>query len=300
MSSSLGEMGTLFTHFPTILKRSWLGMWRDDAPFYAAGIAFHSLFSIFALLFLISILLGLIGGDPETLRGLTRFAGGLVPARTQDFMNQALELARRPVPRSLIPVAIATTLWTASNVVQALIHALSRIYHLEESRAAWRTRLIALAVVATSALLLLLGFVLLVFGEDISSGLSGFERFRVHVVEIVLALKTPISVLIVFAGVHLIYWLVPNFRQRRRRVSSPGALVFTVTWILATLGFNAYLRNLAVYDKIYGPMATVVVMLVWVHLSANLALFGGEVNAAVKRVQADLELAAGGGAAPPG
>jgi membrane protein len=299
MASSLGGVTTLVTHFPTVAKRSWLGMWRDDAPFYAAGIAFHSLFSIFALLFLISILLGLFGGDPGALRSLTRFAGGLVPARTQDFLNQVLELVRRPVPRSLIPVAIATTLWTASNVVQALIHALSRIYHLEESRPAWRTRLIALGVVAVSAVLLILGFILLVFGEDISTGLSEIERFRIHVVQFVLALKTPISVLIVFAGVQLIYWLAPNFRQRRR-VSSPGALVFTVTWVLATIGFNAYLRNVAVYDKIYGPMATVVVMLVWVHLSANLALFGGEVNAAVNRVETDLENEARAGTAAPG
>jgi len=288
MASSLGGLTTLVTRFPIVVKRSWLGMWRDDAPFYAAGIAFHSLFSIFALLFLVSILLGLLGGDPGTLRNLTRFAGALVPARTQDFVNQALEFVRRPVPRSLIPVALATTLWTASNVVQALIHALSRIYHMEESRPAWRTRLMALGVVAVSAVLLILGFVLLVFGEDISSGLTGIERFRVQVVQVFLALKTPISVLIVFAGVQLIYWLAPNFKQRRR-VSSPGALVFTVTWVLATVGFNAYLRNLAVYDKVYGPMATVVVMLVWVHLSANLALFGGEINAAVRRVEAEME-----------
>ena len=72
--------------------------------------------------------------------------------------------------RLLLPVALLVTLWTASNVVQNLIHALNRIYHLEEVRAFWRTRLMALGVVGAGALLLVLAFLLIVFGEDLMGG----------------------------------------------------------------------------------------------------------------------------------
>ncbi len=267
-------------------------MFRDDTPFYAAGIAFHSLFSIFALLFLFAILLGLFGQDPENLDQLVRFTAGMVPARAQEFVNQVVVLVHRPVPQKLIPVALAMTLWTSSNVVQAVIHALARIYHTEESRPAWKSRLIALAVVGSSSLLIVIAFVLLVFGGEISSGLVEVNRFRITVLALLLAAKEPISILAVLVGAQIIYWLAPNFRLTHR-VSLPGALVFTVAWILATIGFNIYLREWAVYDKVYGPLATVVVTLVWVYLSANLALFGGEVNAAVHRLHEDLTAAEG-------
>ncbi len=288
MSSVGRTLHTFLGHLPEIVRRSWTGTWRDDVPFYAAGIAFHSLFSIFALLFLFSLLLGLFGADPANLHRIARFMEGMMPRRAAELIETAVGTVRNPVPGRLLPVAILATLWTASNVVQAVIHSLHRIYHLADWRPAWQTRLMALAVVGGASLLLVAGFVLLVFGEDLSSGLAAVERARGEVVFWLLALKQAVSLVIVFLGVLLIYWLAPSFKHQRR-VSWPGALLFTVSWIVATLGFNVYLREVAVYDRIYGPAATVVVMLVWVYLSAFLALLGGEVNAAVDRIQEDLE-----------
>lgn len=265
-----------------VLRQSWTGMWRDDVPFYAAGIAFYSLFSIFALLFLLSILLGLVGANPDDLKLLVGFPAGFIPAKAEEFLNQVLVLARQPVPPQLLPLAIVALLWTSSNVVQALIHALNRIYHLQESRAAWRTRLMALAVVGTSSLFLVLGFVFLVFGEDLAGGAEEAQRLRGAVFRFVFDWSQPISVLIVFLAARLLYWLAPKFKHVHR-VSWPGSVVFAVAWMVTTVGFNLYLRRLAVYDQVYGPMATVVVMLTWVYLSAVLVLVGGEVNAAVHR-----------------
>lgn len=264
----------------------WNAASRDDVTFYAAGIAFHSLFSIFSLLFLLSILVGLVGGDPEKLLSLAAFARGLLPEKAEEFLGTVMKIVSRPVPKELLPVAILTTLWTASNVVQAMIHALNRIYHLaDEVRKAWRTRLLALGLVGSSAVLLLLGFVLMVFGNDLSGGFLEVERLRTRIVAWALVARVPLSILVVFLGSLSLYWLAPNFKQEHR-ISWPGALVFTVSWTVTTLGFNIYLREIAVYDKVYGPMATVVVVLVWVYLSALLCLVGGEFNAAIHRMRA--------------
>jgi len=265
-----------------VLRQSWNGMWRDDVPFYAAGIAFYSLFSIFALLFLLSILLGLVGVNPDDLRILIGFPTGVIPAKAEEFLNQVLALARRPVPPQLLPLAIVAMFWTSSNVVQALIHALNRIYHFQESRAAWRTRLMALALVGMSSVFLVLGFLFLVFGEDLAGGTEEARRVRGAILGFVIQWSQPISVLVVFSAARLLYWLAPKFKHVHR-VSWPGSVVFAAAWIVTTVGFNLYLRRLAVYDQVYGPMATVVVMLTWVYLSAVLVLVGGEVNAAVHR-----------------
>jgi membrane protein len=257
---------------------------RDDVAFYAAGIAFHGLFSLFAILLLLSLLLGLAGGDPENLRVAAHFAAGIIPDRAEEMVDAALDVMSRPAPGPLLPLAMIFTLWTASNVVQAVIHALNRIYHVRKraERPAWRSRLIALGVVSVSTALMLLGFLLLVFGKDLAARNPDFDRLWPRFVALVVAGRQPMSVLAVFLGSYLLYWLAPSFGHRHR-ISSPGAFVFTLAWIVATAAFNLYLREIAVYDKVYGPFATVVVVLVWVYLSAYLCLVGGEVNAAIDR-----------------
>ena len=77
MSSAIPVLGHRVRAVRTFVKDVWGAMWRDDVPFYAAGIAFHSLFSIFALLFLLSLIVGLLGKDPDNLRTLATYAAGL-------------------------------------------------------------------------------------------------------------------------------------------------------------------------------------------------------------------------------
>jgi membrane protein len=267
------------------VRSVWDGLDRDDVAFYAAGIAYHSLFSIFAALFLASLLLGTFGADPENLRKLAALAGGMVPDKATELVDTILDLVSRPVPSPLLPVALGMTLWTASNVVQALIHSLNRIYHLHENRRPpWRTRLLALAVVGLSIALLVFGFLLLVFERELGRETAPLGRLVPQLVAWAIAARRPLSILAVFGGASLLYWLAPNFKQAHR-VSWPGALVFTGAWTLATVGFNLYLRHLAVYDRVYGPLATVVVVLIWVYLSAFLCLVGGEVNAALGKLR---------------
>ena len=264
-----------------VLRESLARVYRDDAPFYAAGIAFYSLFSIFSALLLTALLLGLFGSDPSNLTFLAQFLDGLAPPEAARFIANVLTIVRRPAPGNLLPVALLITLWTASNAFQALIHALNRIYHVGETRAAWRTRLMALGLAGGGALMLTLGFVLFMFGGDLTKGLGEFAWIQGHLVGLLLEYKRPIAYVAVFASSYLLYWLAPKF-DRGERVALPGAVFLGVAWLLLTALFKLYLREVAVFDRVYGPMATLVVVIVWIQLSAQLALFGGEVNAVIQ------------------
>jgi membrane protein len=268
--------------FWELARAVWAGMGRDDVAFYAAGIAFHSLFSGFAALFLFSLILSRVGADPENLRALSNLLHGIVPDQATEFVGIIVEWVSQPPPSALLPLSLVFTFWTASNVVQALIHALNRIYHLRENpRAAWRSRLMALAVVGSSVVLFGLGVALLLFGRDIAGSAAGGFR---GLLSLAGPLVPPLAIFTVFGGALLLYWLAPDFKHKRR-VSWPGACVFAAAWIFSTLLFNLYLRHLAVIDRVYGPFATVVVVLVWVYLSAYVLLVGGEVNAVLGRME---------------
>jgi len=80
------------------LRAVWAGIERDDVGFYAAAIAYHGLFSIFAVFLLLTLLLSLVGIDPGTLRALIHFTTGLVPERAEDLVNTALQIMTAPAP----------------------------------------------------------------------------------------------------------------------------------------------------------------------------------------------------------
>ena len=272
--------------FVYFLRAIWAGIERDDVGFYAAAIAYHGLFGIFALFLLLTLLLSLLGIDPATLKALIHFTTGLVPERAEELVNTALQVMTAPAPGPLLVLSFVFTLWTASNVIQVIIHALNRIYHLreEEERPPWQSRLIALGIVGVSTLLLAFGFLLLVFGEDFATRSTSFGHLWPSIATLLKSGRQVISLLAVFGGSFLIYYLAPSFGHDHR-ISWPGAVVFTAMWTCATAGFNLYLREFAVYDKAYGPFATVIVVLVWVYLSAYVCLLGGEVNAALGQMR---------------
>ncbi len=291
----------------SILRESFVRFWQDDCPFFAAGIAFYSLFSIFSLLLLLSLILGLVfGRNPQNLDFLTTFMEGIGPAAASEFVRDQGErilhdvgtVVAQPGPGLLLPLAMVALLWTSSNVFQAYIHALCRIYHLGETRSAWRSRLMALGLALGGALLMVVSFVLFVFGGDLNEGLDQFQWIQGHLVQWILIYKRPLAVGGVFLSSLLLYWLAPKFNQAHR-TAWPGALVFTVLWFLVTEGFKIYLREVAVFDKIYGNATTLIIMILWVQISAQLTLYGGEVNAAIHRMRRDRALERDPGIAPP-
>ena len=280
---------TAFRRFPEALREAWAALWQNDAGVYASSIAFHSLSSTFALGFLFSTILDTLGGRGEAFvaRVLT-YGGDLIPTEVAAFLESTLAVVRRPVPGALLPVGLVLTVWMGTNVFQAIIHALNRSYHVVETRAFWRTRLFALGYLALGLGSLIFAFLLVTVGGILDSLPPGWDGIRVGLLDFLVTFRKLLAVLVVYGGSFLVYWLAPNFRAGPR-IALPGTLVFTFTWLVATVGFNLYLRHFAVYDRVYGPLATLVVSLTWVYLSSYLLMFGGEVNAAFHRLVARAE-----------
>lgn len=265
-------------HFFEAIRMSWSGMWRDDVAVYAAGISFHSLAGIFAGLFLFSTILEKLGVDRDFLPTASRFLEGAIPPEALEIVGTALEVLDQPVPAALLPLAVLITFWVTSNVFQTVIHALNKIYHLGETRSPWITRMFALAVVFIVGLSLAAAFLLLTLGGVFGSTPEAWQDAQGGFLNFLFRAHNLLAAIPVLLGSLLLYWLGPNFRAGHR-VVLPGAAWFTVTWMGASYIFNLYLRHFAVYDRVYGPLATVVVFLTFVYLSALLLLIGGEINA---------------------
>ncbi len=95
-------------------------------------------------------------------------------------------------------------------------------------------------------------------------------------------LTLPAALLLVTVAVALLYWLAPNTGHQFRWIT-PGAVLFTTGWVIASLAFAYYVANFASYNRTYGSIGAVIILLVWLHWTSFILLVGGELNAVLAR-----------------
>ena len=187
---------------------------------------------------------------------------------------------------------LAGAVWSASGYVGAFGRAMNKIYEVDEGRPFWKLRPLNLAITVVTVLLaavVLLGLVVTgPFAEELGDTL-GLGDTTVTVWNIV---KWPIMLLVVVFVVAVLYYATPNVKQPKFRWISVGAGLAIVVWILASAAFGLYVANFGSYNKTYGSLAGVIILLLWIWLTNLALLFGAEVDAEIERsrqLQAGIE-----------
>jgi membrane protein len=174
-------------------------------------------------------------------------------------------------------------LWSASGYVGAFGRAMNRIYEVDEGRPFWKLRPLNLAITVVSVVLaavVLLGLVVSgPFARELGDTL-GLGDTTVTVWNIA---KWPIMLLVVVFLVAVLYYATPNVKQPKFRWISVGAGLAIVVWVLASAAFGLYVANFGSYNKTYGSLAGVIILLLWLWLTNLALLFGAEVDAELER-----------------
>jgi membrane protein len=195
------------------------------------------------------------------------------------IMESIREVESAPRAASVVATAVGLiiSLWSASAGMVAVQKGLDIAYEVPNERRYLRERLVAVSLALITAVLGSIALALLVFGNQIIAVLPPIPEFLWEAVRwtiIVVAIAT------LFAT---FYFLGPNRPSPSWQWVSPGGILACVIWIAASFGFAIYAANLASYSRIYGPLAGVVVLLIWLFLTAFALLAGAELNAELER-----------------
>ena len=260
-----------------ILKRAWAENNADNMPIIAGGVAFFGFLAIFpALIALISIY-GLVASPEQAAEQVESFTSGL-PEAAQELIGEQVtavtENAGGALTFSLI-VSILAALWSASGGVNNVVKAVNIAYDEAETRNFVKLRALSLAltlgavvfVVLTIGLVAVLPLVL----DALPLGAVGTVLAEVGRWTALLAL--------VAGSLAVLYRVAPDRDAPRFRWVSLGSIVVTVVWALVSLGFSLYVNNFGSYDKTYGAIAGVIVLMLWLYLTCYLVLLGAEINA---------------------
>jgi membrane protein len=260
-----------------ILKRAWAENKADNMPIIAGGVAFFGFLSIFPALIAMLSLYGLVATPETVARQVENLSAQLPDAAAQiitEQLNAIVANSGSALTFGLI-VSILAALWSASGGVSNLITAVNLAYDEVETRSFVKLKLMSLGLVLGSIV-----FVLITFGL-IAVVPALLDALPLGVVGTILAQVVRwVLLLAVFAGaLAVLYRVAPDRDAPRFSWVSLGAVVVTVVWAIVSVGFSLYVDNFGSYDKTYGAIAGVIVLMLWLYLTCYLVLLGAEINA---------------------
>jgi membrane protein len=274
-------------NFAWLVRRSLLNTLDDGCFGFAKGAAYSALLSFFPVLtsaatILVQTRAGFVSAT------LQSFLSQIVPPGTEDLVVQQFRvMGERPF--GLLVVAGLVSLWAASGVIKSLIEGFQAAYRVPRNRGFLHQSGVSMSLVLLSAVPLICASLLLVFGNQVERAVLNWMKvdaflnplawvwqFVSRMARYLLAFATTIAV------TASLYYYGP-YRKQRWRYVWRGAILATVLWFLATLGFAWYVRNIARYNVMYGSIGAGIALLVWMYLIALIALIGCEFNAELER-----------------
>jgi membrane protein len=270
--------------FPT-LKRTVLEFREDGMTDWAAALTYYGLLALFPALIALVSVVGLFGDPQETTRKLTDIVTAIGPSTAADTFSEPIEsiTSNRGAAGVLFVVGLAVALWSASAYVGAFMRASNVIYETPEGRPFWKLRpLQILVTLAMVVLLALLALALVLTGPvvDQVAGPLGVSDAATTVWDIA---KWPVMLAVVVLMIGVLYHASPNVELPGFKWVTPGAVVAVVVWLVASALFALYVANFGSYDKTYGTLGGVVVLLIWLWITNLALLLGMELNAERER-----------------
>lgn len=277
--SAARSAGLLIGRWRAILEPTWRRMRQDNLSALAAGAAFQALLSIFPMLTAAVSLYGLIA-DPNTVgRQITALQGVLPPEAVKLIAAWLEALVQGPATRFGIGLVVSVLLavWSTWSLTSMLMTAINVCYGEEEKRGFVSFNLHALALGAGLALF---GIAALALVAVLPAAL-GLLPVSAAWGDALGLVRWPILAALVILALAAIYRYAPDRAQPKWQWISWGAAVATALWILGSIAFTTYVSKLGSYDKTYGSLGAVIILLLWFDLTAYVILAGAELNAQI-------------------
>lgn len=263
-----------------VLSRVWRQMGDDNVNLISAGVALYGLLSVFPSLIVGVSLYGLFA-EPSDIGRHLQSLHGVLPAAGVDLFQQHLsEVAsqRRTTLNLGLGVSALLMLWSARRGMNALILACNITYNERDKRNFFKRVGLSLLFTfcAVLALVIVAGLAVVVPVLLEALPLPGFMQGLFEI------LRWAALWLLMTAGLTLLYRYGPSRSRARWTWLSWGAAIAATVWLLGSILFTSYVRNFGNFSETYGALGSVIILLLWFHLSALVVVLGAELNAEIE------------------
>ncbi|MEO5589335.1 MAG: YihY/virulence factor BrkB family protein [Gemmatimonadaceae bacterium] len=265
-----------------LVKRTLAETWDDGVLGLAAQAAYSFFFSLFPVLLFLAPLFSLIGDKREFV--------GIILSRLQSALPVDAFILLRGVVTDvvfaenapgLMSAGILLALFTGSAAIDTLMGALNTAYDVHDPRSFWKKRLIAIGFTIVAGIVIGFATLVLVGGETVVHVVAQFARIPGDTERFWTIAQYPVAFGLLTGFIWLLFYSLPYARQQKSHVLV-GAVVTVVLWTLITLLFRWYVANFASYNRTYGTIGGVIILLTWMYWSMAAILTGGELTSELR------------------
>lgn len=269
------------------LKKVYDEAMSEDVVSNAAQVAFYFIFALFPLLLFLLSLFGIVLESAENFRQeLFMYLRQVIPASAITLIEQTLNEVVQSSSGGKLTFGFLLALWSASAGVDSLRIVLNDIYDLEEKRSWLKYKLTGVLFTLGLAVLISVVVSFAFYGSYLLTSFlktAGLESAAPYITGAVSFLVILTALLLAFA---CLYAFVPNHTKFTFRWITPGAVAAILLWFVFSFAFRVYLAYFDSYAKTYGSLGAIIILLLWLYLTALVILIGGVVNSVADKISA--------------
>jgi len=262
-----------------LFKRTWREINDDNCLGLAAELAYYFILALFPALIVVVAIASFF--PRSTLQDALGALAPFTPPDALSLIRTQLDAILASEHGGLLTIGVLGALWSSSAALTAIIDTLNRAYDISERRPWWKVRLLALGLTVGLAVFILTAFTLVVAGPELAHLIADRLGLASVVATTWSVIQWPIVFLMVAFGVALIYYFAPDADQEWAFIT-PGSVLATILWMVASLGFRVYVQHFSDYNATYGALGAAMLLLLWLYVSGLAVLVGAELNAEIE------------------
>jgi membrane protein len=249
----------------------------------SAEIAYNAIFALFPALLAVISAIGLLALPESNFRPLITRISEVVPDEAMGLIQAFLQTLRTSQNQGLFSLSFGAAIWVSSNVLGSSMAALDKIHQIPPAqvRPFWLAKLVALGLSLGTFLLLLIALMVVVMSDVMVHKVAHRSGTMAHILfQFWHLLSLPIALGILAIALGFIYRYGTSRRHRGTPIM-PGAVVASVLWVLLSGVLRLYIAYFGNYNQAYGAIGAVIILLLWLYLSAFSMLLGSQLNVVV-------------------
>ena len=208
----------------------------------------------------------------------------ILPPSTNEITFKTLEDIINNPRGGLLSIGFVLALYFSTNGINSLIEAFNASYHVDEIRPLIKQRILSLCLTILLSITLITAISLIVFGEASINYLINIKILSSNSGGLILYGKWIIMLIMFLFGISILFHVAPSIKSKWK-LFSPGSIFATIFIIATSLMFNYYINHFSQYNKIYGSIGTLMIILIWMYFNSIILLTGFELNASISNAK---------------
>ena len=262
-----------------LLKKTLQETSADNVLGLAAQLAYYFLLALVPAIVCVAAFISFF--PPQVLQDALQAISGIAPATLIEIIREQMQNVSGGANSGLFTFGLLMALWSSSAAIVGICDAMNRAYDIEEGRPWWKVRLTAIALTLGLALFVVVSVALVMLGPTMADAMAMRLGLGAPFAVAWKVLQWPVVFCLIAIAIAMLNYFGPDAEQDWTWIT-PGAVLATILWLVASLGFKIYVTRFSDYNETYGSLGGVIMLMLWFYITGVAILVGAEMNAEIE------------------